>query len=177
MTNLKLLHTYWSKKKGNNWFPGRKDIDPVDFPYALGDVSLIDVIRTSDLDAPQFKVRLLGSNIQERVGGSFTNRDIDDFPEQDSLNRMRIAYQDVLKTKEPVAYPSFFKVGEDYRAFICCIWPLSNDGDNVDMLLCCREKITEEQYIPDRTGLYSQHPTWPYQDWATNKLLNKIAYQ
>ncbi|MEH6629755.1 MAG: PAS domain-containing protein [Halopseudomonas aestusnigri] len=175
MTKLKLLHSYWSIKKNSNVFPSRQDIDPLDFPYVLGDVSLIDVIENNNHDDPLFKVRLLGSNIQTRVGSALVDRDIEDFPEQDSLNRMKIAYQSVLKTKEPVAYPSFFKIGEENGAFVCCIWPLSSDGENIDMLLCCRERITEDKLIPDPSGLINQHPTWPYQDWSENQLLKQIA--
>ena len=174
MTKLKLLHSYWRTKKNTNAFPSREDIDPLDFSYVLGDVSLIDVLQNDHHEAPRFNVRLLGSNIQTRVGSALVNKDIDEFPEQDSLNRMKIAYQNVLKTKEPVAYPGYFTVGEKKEAFVCCIWPLSSDGNHIDMLLCCREKIPEAKLTLDRTGQLNQHPTWPYQDWSQNQLLSHI---
>ncbi len=176
MTKLRLLHSYWSKKKQNNAFPARKDIDPIDFHYALGDVSLIDVEQNDTKGNPQFKVRLLGTNIQARIGHAFTNKDLDEFPEKDSLNKMRIAYKTVLKTREPVAYPSFFKVAEEFPPFICCIWPLSSDGQNIDMLLCCRERVTNEPLSTDKFGLDSQHSTWPYQNWPENQLLQHIVH-
>ncbi|MFD2204581.1 PAS domain-containing protein [Kiloniella antarctica] len=174
MTKLKLLHSYWCAKKELNAFPSRKDIDPLDFSYVLGDVSLIDVIQNEEHKTPRFNVRLLGSNIQTRVGSALINKNIEEFPEQDSLNKMKIAYQNVLRTKEPVAYPSLFTIGEKKEAYICCIWPLSSDGDNIDMLLCCREKVAEEKLIPNRTERLNQHPTWPYQGWAQNQLLNQL---
>jgi hypothetical protein len=46
---LRRLHDYWREKCGDRQFPDRADIDPVDFPYILGFVTMVDVI---DVDLP-----------------------------------------------------------------------------------------------------------------------------
>ena len=43
------LHEYWREKCAGRQFPDRADLDPVDFPYILGYVTLVDVI---DVDLP-----------------------------------------------------------------------------------------------------------------------------
>lgn len=176
MTNLKKLHNYWSDKKEQGSLPARSDLDPIDFHYALGNVSLIDVDQAEGEQEPSFKVRLLGSNIQSRIGSAFANRNLDDFPEKDSLSRMRSAYKEVITTKEPLAYPSFFRVGETELPFICCIWPLSSDGINIDMLLCCREQLFKPDLIPTKQYLKKNTPTWAYTNWGQSELLNQLVH-
>jgi hypothetical protein len=46
---LRRLYDYWREKCSNRQFPDRVDIDPVDFPYILGFVTMVDVI---DVDLP-----------------------------------------------------------------------------------------------------------------------------
>ncbi len=176
ITTLKKLHSYWSEKKEHRLFPARKDLDPLDFHYALGNVSLIDVERDENTHNPIYRVRLLGSNIQERIGSSFINRNLDDFPEQDSLYKMRLAYKKVLDTKEPLAYPSFFKYGEKEQPFVCCIWPLSSDGEKVDMLLCCREQIFDKALVPNQDHLTREPEIWPYQQWGNTPLFSALMH-
>ena len=174
LTNLKKLHSYWSEKKKHRPFPAREDIDPLDFHYALGDVSLIDVEQSINDQDPIYKIRLLGSNIQERIGSSFTNRNLEEFPEIASLRKMRLAYQEVLKTKEPLAYTSFFETGEKIQSFICCIWPLSSDGKRIDMLLCCREPVSDQSLLPDQSAQFCESKTWPYQQWRNAPLFSSL---
>ncbi|WP_020590753.1 PAS domain-containing protein [Kiloniella laminariae] len=71
MLKLQKLHHYWCTQKSGKAFPSRKDLDPLDFWYALGDVSLIDVENETGKTG-QFRIRLLGSNIQARIGRSLT---------------------------------------------------------------------------------------------------------
>nr|WP_298682447.1 PAS domain-containing protein [uncultured Dongia sp.] len=54
---LRRFFAYWRKKAGARAMPTRADLDPVDFPYALGYVMLVEVER-----APlRFRFRLYGS--------------------------------------------------------------------------------------------------------------------
>ncbi|WP_417452599.1 PAS domain-containing protein [Kiloniella sp.] len=175
IATLKKLHNYWSEKKRRRPFPARDDLDPIDFHYALGDVSLIDVDQPESCQSPVYKIRLLGSNIQERIGGSYTNRNLEEFPEAGSLRKMRIAYQEVLKTKEPLAYTSCFKTGEKKQPFICCVWPLSSDGEKINMLLCCREHIIDRSLLTDQTSQFSASKTWPYREWSTSPLFSSLT--
>ncbi|KKJ77976.1 hypothetical protein WH95_06085 [Kiloniella litopenaei] len=177
IANLKKLHSYWSQKKKHRPFPSREDLDPVDFHYALGDVSLIDVDQPDNADNPIYKIRLLGSNIQERIGSSFTNRNLEEFPEVGSLRKMLVAYREVLKTKEPLAYTSFFETDEKKQPFICCIWPLSTDGEKINMLLCCREHIIDHSLLPDQSSQFCTSKTWPYSEWSSSPLFSALTQE
>ena len=54
---LRRFFAYWRAKAGTRAMPTRADLDPVDFPYALGYVMLVEVER-----APlRFRFRLYGS--------------------------------------------------------------------------------------------------------------------
>ena len=39
---LQRLHAYWTERKGDRRMPARRDIDPLDFPYLLGNIMLLD---------------------------------------------------------------------------------------------------------------------------------------
>jgi len=42
---LQRMLAYWQSKCGGHAMPARADIDPVEFPWGLGNVSLLDVER------------------------------------------------------------------------------------------------------------------------------------
>jgi hypothetical protein len=39
------LFAYWTEKAAGRVCPARRDIDPLEFDYLLGDISLIEVLR------------------------------------------------------------------------------------------------------------------------------------
>src|SRR4051794_34289618 len=49
---LQRLHPYWTERKGDRRMPARRDIDPLDFPYLLGNIMLLDVVG----EPPRFRV-------------------------------------------------------------------------------------------------------------------------
>src|SRR5688572_20100313 len=53
------LYDYWDARRGARFAPRRQDIDPIHFPYALGDVALAEVLGGSPL---AFRYRLVGEN-------------------------------------------------------------------------------------------------------------------
>ena len=54
---LRRLLAYWLEKRGDRLFPAKAEIDPVEFPYILGYVTLVDVER----DRRRYRFRLDGS--------------------------------------------------------------------------------------------------------------------
>ena len=60
---LRRFYDYWTGKCGERRFPARRDIDPLDFPYVLGNLMLVDVLR----DPQRFRVRLHGTNLVARM--------------------------------------------------------------------------------------------------------------
>jgi hypothetical protein len=54
---LRRLLAYWQERRGARRFPARGDVDPVEFRYALGHVSMVDVVG----DPPRFRFRLVST--------------------------------------------------------------------------------------------------------------------
>src|SRR5215471_13459596 len=74
---LKRLFAYWCAAKRGRRMPARRDLDPLDFPYALGYVMLVDVLR----EPLRFRVRLHGTEITRRVFYDLTGKLLDDIPD------------------------------------------------------------------------------------------------
>lgn len=126
------LHRYWAERRGARRFPSRRDVDPVDFSYLLGNVMLVDVLR----EPLGFRVRLHGTNLAEQLGFDLTNKVLD-YPSMAQYRYPLIERCEVvMQTGSPMAVRHKCLVDgrvHDYEA----LWlPLSSDGNNVTMLLC-----------------------------------------
>jgi hypothetical protein len=64
---LRRLYAYWQEKCGDRLFPDRADIDPVDFPYILGLVTIVDIV---DIDLPVANVAPHSPASHDLVSGS-----------------------------------------------------------------------------------------------------------
>jgi hypothetical protein len=64
------LFRYWDAKRGTRDMPERRDIDPLEMRPWLGRVVLYDVVE----EPPDFRYRLFGSEIAERLGRDLTGR-------------------------------------------------------------------------------------------------------
>src|SRR5215467_3438721 len=75
-SRLQRLYQYWLEKKGQRRFPTRRDIDPVDFPYVLGHVILVDVLR----DPLRFRVRVHVTEMVAKSCYDLTGKFLDEHP-------------------------------------------------------------------------------------------------
>src|ERR1700685_554118 len=73
---LRRFLDYWHAKRGERRVPARRDIDPLDFSYVLGNLMLFDVLR----DPQRFRVRLHGANLVTRMNYDMTGRFVDELP-------------------------------------------------------------------------------------------------
>jgi hypothetical protein len=111
--------------------PARRDIDPLEMKWLLGNLSLIDVRQ----DQPDFRFRLAGSNVVALFGKELTGRAVTEA--RYCGKRPPLAQQcgDVATSQ----VPSFLVMvlGVDHRRIIYrhLVLPLSSDGRNVDLLL------------------------------------------
>jgi hypothetical protein len=147
-TNAKLvdLYRYWSEKKDKRSFPARGDLDPLEFSYALGFVSLVDCVPRS----VRFKYRLVSTNLTNRLGYDMTGKWADEIPDNYARDYVKDFYATVLHVRTPIYEKS-------ERIFHNQVWkhealalPLSDDNDNINMLLVYREtydpKFAFDQY-------------------------------
>ena len=125
------LHQYWLSRRRGHRFPSRADIDPLDIPYLLGNVMLVDVRR----EPPSFCVRLHGSSMAERLGRDLTGQNLSQTPALDSRANVVRCCAKVLADEAPL-----IENGRDSRhnrtwAYEALWLPLATD-DRIDMLLC-----------------------------------------
>src|SRR5262245_11655849 len=60
---MRRLFEHWLAKRGTRVAPARADIDPLEIPYALGDLLMLDVEYPAAAAGPVFRYRLTGSRI------------------------------------------------------------------------------------------------------------------
>ena len=130
--SLRRLHEYWTEKRGGRCLPARRDIDPLDFPYALGSIMLVDVLR----NPMRFRVRLHGSEMVRRAGYDLTGKLLDDLPDSEFRSYV------IERCGRLAADPRPALVRHD-RVLDGRLWrydalwlPFSDDGNSVAMLLC-----------------------------------------
>src|SRR3546814_3673730 len=85
---LRRLHAYWRKRHVDGRPPSRAALDPLDFRYAIGLVTLVDVER----DPLRFRFRLVASPVNRPLGYELTGRSLDAVPERDMRSYLDSAY-------------------------------------------------------------------------------------
>lgn len=89
---LARLADYWQGKRGDRPIPFRADIDPVDFPWLLTNVWLVQYEPAQD----RFLYRLAGEEIRRVHPGIAFGRYIDEFLSPQALARIQPFYREVL---------------------------------------------------------------------------------
>lgn len=129
---LTALVDHWRQSAGDKAMPARADLDPAGLGSVLGHAFLIDVGRKP----LTFRIRLIGTKIEETFGRYQAGRLIDDpaarYFESDNL----ADYASTVVHERP-----HFTCGEAQSAagmpinFMRILLPLSSDGVAVDMIL------------------------------------------
>jgi hypothetical protein len=129
---LRRLYAYWLERRGNRRMPARRDIDPLDFPYILGSILLVDVVR----DPPCFRVRLHGTELVRLAAYELTGKRLDELPSSAYRTYVLERCRGLVETGEP-ALVHHDRVLDGRRRRYEALWlPFADDGDAVTMLLC-----------------------------------------
>jgi hypothetical protein len=128
---LRRLYAYWDIRRGDREFPGRPDLDPLDMGFALGNVSLIDVLH----EPLRFRYRLHGSIIAERIGIDMTGRFVDEIAEPDRRGFVEENFRTVVATRQPLARSGQRTLDQRLWNFDSIILPLGPADGAIDMLL------------------------------------------
>ena len=120
---------YWESQRGNKELPSRNDIDPLDFPYALGNVTLIEVI------GERFRFRLDGVNMAAGYGGDYTGRYADELQPEDYRDSILYLYRQTIAARRPVNYYRSVRVGKHVLSYEGVCLPLSHNDNTVNMLM------------------------------------------
>ena len=128
---LARLYAYWNMKRGSYPMPKRRDIDPVELGYILGNINLIDVLR----DPVRFLIRIHGTELVRREGEDRTSKTIEELPQAEFSAVARAHFTAVVETG--VAHRSVSDRMLDGRVmhYEAILMPLSDDRKTVDRIL------------------------------------------
>jgi hypothetical protein len=126
--NLLRLYDYWAERRRGRSFPSRQDIDPLEFKFARGNVTLIDVLY----DPLRFRFRLVGSLMAQRMGFDFTGRMVDEVEDASYRDSIIKSYREIVENRRPNRLP------------------LAADGETINMLLLCPQYF---EPLPERSPL------------------------
>lgn len=135
--NLRRLYAYWSEKRGTRRFPARRDIDPLDFAYVLGWVTLVDVTY----NPTRFRFRLYGSELAHRIGTDLTGTYADQHPSHEFGTMLQRSWQEVVDRGEPICVRYEREVDHRKRPWEALRMPMSSDGKVIDMLLAATRPL------------------------------------
>lgn len=140
---LRLL-AYWEAKRGERRWPRRSDIDPVEFPYVLGNVTLIDVVGSP----PQFRIRLFGENLARKVGVELTGQTLDAIPFPELRAHLTMRCCQIVERGTPYRTKGEYLMDGRQSRHEMLALPLSTDGVRVDMLLVAFWFTERQRYRP-----------------------------
>lgn len=133
--SIQALHDYWMGKRGAHAVPMRQDVDPIELKDHLSSLFMLDVLD-GGLD---FRYRLVGTTIAEMSGRDVTGAKLSTLyhSHPDALAKIAKLFGPVISERRPVfARGTVFWLPErDFRRFEAGYFPLSTDGDAVDIIL------------------------------------------
>ena len=129
---LRRLYGYWQERSGSRRFPARRDIDPLDVPYILPDIMLVDVLRNPLL----FRVRVHGTERVRRANYDLTGKLLDEIPDPEYRNYALQRCMGLVETAEPTLVNYGRDLDGRYYRYEAIWLPLSEDGKEVTQLVC-----------------------------------------
>jgi hypothetical protein len=152
---LQRLYRYWQEKCAGRLFPDRADIDPLDFNYLLGYVTMVDIIEVDQSPSPtgrplagqeanpatsaiarrRYYFRLDGSRLAEISGTDYTGRYLDELPWPDYVDFIRWTYDEVQRRKRPLGYRRHGDIDQHTFDEETIILPLGAGHGQVEKLL------------------------------------------
>ena len=128
---LRRLFAYWLEKRGERTFPTKSEIDPVEFPYILGYVTLVDV----EQNPRRYRFRLDGSILAALSGTDYTGRYLDELPGPEYVAFITETYDRVVDSGEPFRYRKHELLDLQLFSEETLILPIGDAPPKVDMLL------------------------------------------
>jgi hypothetical protein len=129
--DLHRLYDYWQARRKDGRLPSRADIDPVELPFVLGDLLLVDVLR----DPLRFRYRLIGSNIVHPPEMDMNGRFVEEHPDVEFRKQALSVYTQVATTARPLSIRHDAIMDKRVRRHHTLLLPLASDGATVDMIL------------------------------------------
>jgi hypothetical protein len=130
---LKRMVAFWNEKRGTRDWPLRSDFDPLEFWFAVGYVSLIDV-RVEN-GRRRYFFRLDGTRQVDLFGVDFTGKYLDQVYDAEGLKLAEQSYGTTVDQGEAQYYVRQVEFHDRPIQYEVAILPLSRSGARVDMLM------------------------------------------
>ena len=125
----------WRAKTKDKPIASRADFDARTIKPYMRNMSILDVEIQPD-GTRRYKYRYMGSAIVE-VFGEQTGRHLDEFIAPDRMARWTAAHDLIVLSGRPLRYEVSYRSPQiNYLASECLMLPLSEDGQNVNMMMC-----------------------------------------
>lgn len=131
-SRLRRLLAYWLAQRQGKLLPGRADIEPGDFVYALPYVWLCDFERATG----RFRYRLAGDHVQAAHRRSLAGLYLEEFTSADAIDRVRRYY--LAAVERPCVVHIGGRIYAEARVPARgerLLMPLAADGRTADMIL------------------------------------------
>ena len=125
-------YAYWQGKLSGRRMPSRKDLEPTEIPDLLANIVLVDVSH----DPLDFKYRLIGTAIVERIAFDYTGKRFSEIAHQQPGSKVWETAARICEERAPLTSDIPY-VGPDQwvRGYRDLYLPLSDDGDRVNMIV------------------------------------------
>lgn len=131
--NVRQIVDYWVSIHPESGLPGRQHFDPLDVPYLLPNIRLLDVVG----DPPRFKIRLMGTRLRDFFGAEQTGCWLDELFSNLDGSMTHVELLRTIETRMPRwrrGKPAL-DVEKNYLDMERVYLPFARDGWHVDMIL------------------------------------------
>ena len=132
---LKRMVALWDEKRGGRDWPLRRALDPLEFWFAVGYVSMIEVRPGTAPHARRYFFRLDGTRQVELFGVDFTGKYLDQVADAEGTRIAEQSYGAVVDEGEPHYHLREVEFRGRPIEYEIVILPLSKTGAQVDMLM------------------------------------------
>lgn len=136
---------YWERKRGRRFAPRRHDIDPADLVDVLPRVMLADVLQ----NPLGFRYRLSGTAIRDIHGKEMTARTPRDLKPVSYAALIHSHYCECVHRRTPVLHLIVLDAEEQSRSYARLLLPLSEDDQEVTMLMAVDSKEQDTRALRD----------------------------
>jgi hypothetical protein len=132
---LKRMVAFWDQKRRGRKWPLRADFDPLEFRFAVGYVSLIDVIPAAPAKSRRYFFRLDGTRQVDLFGVDFTGKFLDQVADAEGTRVAEQSYGAAVDGGEPQYHVRQVDFQGRPIQYEIAILPLTRSGERVDMLM------------------------------------------
>lgn len=130
---LRGMLAHWRAIAGGREFPAVRDLDPVAVGWALGRLTLIDIVGEGE--ATRFRYALCGDRHVAHFGNDLTGAWLEDNPNPDIRARAGAAYVEAVRRRAPVLSRRDLAKGPRVSRYQALVLPFGESGGRVERLV------------------------------------------